>query len=61
MTSGAEMILEMRKDIQSYSREMQKFITEEWVKLIYDGIAKFKVVNWKLIPYLQYEDGTIVE
>ena len=55
------MILEMRKDIQSYSREMQQYITEEWVKLIYDGIAKFKVVNWKLIPYLQYEDGTIVE
>ena len=61
MTSGAEMILEMRKDIRSYSRDIQKLITEEWVKLIYEGIAKFKVVNWKLIPYLQYEDGTIVE
>ena len=61
MTSGAEMILEMRKDIRSYSRDMQKLITEEWVKLIYEGIAKFKVENWKLIPYLQYEDGTIVE
>lgn len=61
MTSGAEMILEMRKNLKSYSEEMQKYIMDEWISLIYQGIAKNKVVNWKLIPYLQYEDGTIVE
>jgi len=61
MTSGAELTLEMRKNIKSYSEDMQKLIMNEWVDLIYQGIAKNKVVNWKLIPYLQYEDGTIVE
>jgi len=61
MTSGAEMTLEMRKNLKSYSEDMQKLIMNEWVDLIYKGIAKNKVVNWKLIPYLQYEDGTIVE
>jgi len=61
MTSGAEMILEMRKNLKSYSEDIQKLIMNEWVDLIYKGIAKNKVENWKLIPYLQYEDGTIVE
>ena len=61
MYSGAETILEMRKKITSYSEDVQKFIMDEWVDLIYKGIAKNRVENWKLIPYLQYEDGTIVE
>jgi predicted transcriptional regulator len=62
MTSGAEMILEMRKNLKSYSEDIQTFVMQEWVDLIYQGIAKNRVNdNWELIPYLQYEDGTIVE
>jgi hypothetical protein len=61
MYSGAETILEMRKKITSYSEDVQKFIMDEWVSLIYQGIAKNRVEGWELIHYLQYEDGTIVE
>ena len=61
MYSGAETILEMRKNLKSYSEDIQTFVMQEWVDLIYQGIAKNRVENWKLIPYLQYEDGTIVE
>jgi len=61
MYSGAETILEMRKKITSYSEDIQKYIMDEWVSLIYQGIAKNRIKGQVLIHYLQYEDGTIVE
>jgi hypothetical protein len=58
MRSGIEELCDMRTNIKSYSKEMQKLIQLEWVDLIYQGIAKCKIENWQYIPYVQYEDGS---
>ena len=58
MRSGIEELCDMRVNIKSYSKEMQKLIQLEWVDLIYKGIAKCKIENWQYIPYIQYEDGS---
>ena len=57
MESGLELLCQMRTNIHLYDKEEREYILEEWMNLIFKGIAKATVINNKYVPYLQYESG----
>jgi len=57
MESGTEMLCRMRNNIHLYDKEERECIMNEWLNLIFKGIAKATVINNKYVPYLQYESG----
>jgi len=48
----------MRNDIDKYDDSVRRYIMDEWVDLIFKGIAKGAIIGSRYVPYLQYEDGS---